>query len=143
MLGEAEVRRIAETVLSASRADQTEVEVFANNSALTRFANNYIHQNVEYTDVDVRVRAVIGQKIGIASANEISDDALERVAAKAHELARHQRENEDFRSLPKPAPISAAEGFVDATARAGPEERASVVGQICHASSRASLTAAG
>ena len=59
MLGEAEMRRIAETVLGASRADQTEVEVFWHNSALTRFANNYIHQNVELTDVDVRVRSAI------------------------------------------------------------------------------------
>jgi len=81
MLGEPEIRRIIETVIAASRADQTEVEVFANNSALTRFANNYIHQNVEQTDVDVRVRAVIGQKIGVASTNELSADALARVAA--------------------------------------------------------------
>src|SRR5437762_120302 len=104
MLGEAEVRRIAETVLGASRADQAEVEVFANDSALTRFANNYIHQNVEHSDVDVRVRAVIGQKIGVASTNELSDEALARVAARAYELAQHQRENEDFRSLPRPEP---------------------------------------
>lgn len=143
MLDEAEIRRITEGVLGASRADQTEVQVFTNNSALTRFANNYIHQNVEYTDVDVRVRAVIGQKIGIASTNEVSDEALQRVAAKAHELAQHQRENEDFRSLPRPSAVSSVDGFVEATARAGPEERAAVVGQICDASARASLTAAG
>jgi predicted Zn-dependent protease len=143
MLGEQEIRRIAEAVLSASRADQTEVEVFANDSALTRFANNYIHQNVEHSDVDVRVRAVIGRKIGIASTNETSPDALAAVAAKAFELAQHQRENEDFRSLPRPAPVTPVEGWVDGTARCGPEERAAVVGLICDASSRAALTAAG
>jgi predicted Zn-dependent protease len=143
MLGEPDMRRIAETVLHASRADQTEVEVFWHNSALTRFANNYIHQNVEQTDVDVRVRAVIGQKIGIASTNEISDDALTRVAAKAHEIAQHQRDNEDFRSLPRPEPLASVDAWCDATARCGPEERAAVVAQICDASSRAGLTAAG
>ncbi len=143
MLGEQEVRRIAETVLGASRADQTEVEVFANDSALTRFANNYIHQNVEQSDVDVRVRAVIGQKIGVASTNEISGDALSRVAARALELAEHQRENEDFRSLPRPAPITPVSSYAESTARCGPEERAGVVGQICDASSRAGLIAAG
>ena len=143
MLGEQEIRRIAQTVLGASRADQTEVEVFANDSALTRFANNYIHQNVEQSDVAVRVRAVIGQKIGVASTNEISDEALARVAAKALELAEHQRENEDFRSLPRPVPIPPAGSYTEATARCGPEERAGVVGQICDASSRAGLTAAG
>ena len=143
MLGEAEVRRIVDTVIGSSRADQTEVEVFSNNSALTRFANNYIHQNVEHTDVDVRVRAVIGQKIGIASSNEISDEALVRLAARAVEFAQHQRENEDFRSLPRPEPLAKVNAFVEATARCGPEERAAVVGQICDASSRAGLTAAG
>jgi|CXWL01.1.fsa_nt_gi predicted Zn-dependent protease len=143
MLGESEVRRIVETVLRASRADQTEVEVFSNNSALTRFANNYIHQNVQHIDVDVRVRAVIGQKIGIASSNEISEEALIRLAARAVELAQHQRENEDFRSLPRPLPLSTVDSFVEATARCGPEERAAVVGQVCEASSRAGLNAAG
>src|SRR6185295_4423083 len=108
-----------------------------------RFANNYIHQNVEHSDVDVRVRAVIGQKIGIASTNELSDDALRRVAAKAYELAQHQRENEDFRSLPKPATVQPVEAFSERTARCGPEERAAVVAQICGASSQAGLTAAG
>ena len=143
MLDEAESRRIAQAVLGASRADQTEVEVFSTDSALTRFANNYIHQNVEQSDVDVRVRAVIGQKIGVASTNELSDEALERVATRAYELAQHQRENEDFRSLPRPAAISRVDGFVERTARCGPEERAAIVQQICDASSRAALTAAG
>ncbi|HEY7801475.1 MAG TPA: TldD/PmbA family protein [Dehalococcoidia bacterium] len=143
MLGEPEFRRIAQTVLAASRADQMDVEIFANDSALTRFANNYIHQNVEQSDVDVRVRAVIGQKIGVASTNEISDEALARVAARAYELAQHQRENEDFRSLPRPQPIPDTHAFVERTARCGPEERAAVVQQICDASVRAALTAAG
>ncbi|MEX2247135.1 MAG: TldD/PmbA family protein [Dehalococcoidia bacterium] len=143
MLGESEIKRIADGVLRASRADQTEIEVFANNSALTRFANNYIHQNVEQTDVDVRVRAVIGQKVGVASTNEISEEALDAVARRAFELAEHQRENEDFRSLPRPEPIPPVAAFVEATARCGPEERAAVVGQVCDASSRAGLTAAG
>jgi len=143
MLGEQEFKRITDVVLRASRADQTEVEVFANDSALTRFANNYIHQNVEHSDVDVRVRAVIGKKIGIASTNETSPEALASVAEKAVELAQHQRENEDFRSLPGSAPVQPVEGYVERTARCGPEERAAVVAQICDASSRAGLTAAG
>lgn len=143
MLGESEVRRIVDTVLNASGADQTEVEVFSNNSALTRFANNYIHQNVEHRDVDVRVRAVVGKKIGIASANETDTDALARLAARAVELARHQRDNPDFQSLPSPQPLPHVESFVERTARCGPEERAAVVGQICQASERAGLVAAG
>jgi PmbA protein len=143
MVDETEIRRIIDTVLSASRADQTEVAVFEGDSALTRFANNYIHQNVEQSDVEVHVRAVVGQRIGLAASNDLSADGLARLAGKARELALHQRANEDFRSLPRPEPIEPADAWVERTARCGPEERAAVVGQICDASSRAGLVAAG
>src|SRR3990172_10740877 len=143
MVDETETRRIIDTVLSASRADQTEVTVFAGDSALTRFANNYIHQNVEQSDVDVHVRAVVGQRIGLAASNDLSDDGLRQLAGRAHELALHQVENEDFRSLPRPEPVASPDAWVERTARCGPEERAAVVGQICDASSRAGLVAAG
>jgi PmbA protein len=143
MVDETEIRRIINAVLSASRADQTEVAVFAGDSALTRFANNYIHQNVEQSDVEVHVRAVVGQRIGLAASNDLSGDGLARLAGRADELALHQRANEDFRSLPGPEALEPADAWVERTARCGPEERAAVVGQVCDASSRAGLTAAG
>ena len=42
----AELERIATRVLKLSDADETEVDVSATTDALTRFANNTIHQNV-------------------------------------------------------------------------------------------------
>jgi PmbA protein len=143
MLGENELKNIADRILGMSSADQTEVLLFSTTSALTRFANNYIHQNVEQTDVDVRVRSVLGKKIGVASCNELSDDSLRALVERSETLAQHQKENEDFQSLPSPQAVKRAEAFVERTARAGPEERAAVVAQICDASSRAGLTAAG
>src|SRR3990170_5887425 len=82
MLGENELKNIADRILEMSPADQTEVLLFSTTSALTRFANNYIHQNVEQTDIDLRVRSVIGRKIGIASTNNLSVDGLTGVAAR-------------------------------------------------------------
>lgn len=143
MLGESELKRIADTVLSASAADQTEVLVLASHTALTRFANNYIHQNVEQQDTDIRVRVVLGKKIGVAGTNDPSPDGIARVVERAMELARHQKPNEDFRSLPGPQPVTPVQGWSEATARCGPEERAHVVAQICDAAQRAGLTAAG
>jgi len=143
MLGETELKNLADRALSMSQADQTEVVIFAPHSALTRFANNYIHQNVEQQDVDLRVRAVLGKKIGVASSNDLSDEGLRSVVERALTLARHQRENPDFQSLPSPKPIQRVDAFVERTARTGPEERAAVVAQICDAASRAGLTAAG
>src|SRR3972149_6711517 len=104
MLGEQELKALANKALSMSRAQQTEVVIFAPHSALTRFANNYIHQNVEQQDIDLRVRAVVDKKIGVASSNDLSDEGLRTLVDKALDLARHQRANADFVSLPGPTP---------------------------------------
>ena len=143
MIGQDELKNLADRAIEMSQAEQTEVFVVAPHSSLTRFANNYIHQNVEQQDLDVRVRSVVGKKIGVASSNDTSDEGLKNVVDRALSLARHQRDNADFHSLPSPQPIQEIEVYVEATARTGPEERAAVVGQICDASSRAGLTAAG
>src|ERR1700733_7614859 len=42
----AELERIAEKILKLSAAEETEVDVSAATDALTRFANNTIHQNL-------------------------------------------------------------------------------------------------
>ena len=148
MLGESQLRDLADRLLGMSKADQTEVVVFSGSSALTRFANNYIHQNVEQEDVDVRLRVVLdqssgGAKIGIASTNVLSDESLRALVEHATEMARRQKANTDFRSLPGPQTIPSVDSFVERTARCGPEERAAVVARICDAAAGAGLTAAG
>src|SRR3989304_2226649 len=139
MLGEQEHKSLCDKALSMSQAQQTEVLIFAPHSALTRFANNYIHQNVEQEDMDIRVRAIVDKKIGVASSNDLSDEGLRNVVGKALELARHQRANPDFVSLPGPKPVSHIDAYVERTARTGPAERAAVVGQLCDAASRAKI----
>ena len=53
----AELRRIAERILKLSEADETEVTIDAGANALTRFANNTIHQHVakQFLSISVRV----------------------------------------------------------------------------------------
>lgn len=143
MTGEDELKQLTDRALEMSDADQTEVVVIAPQSALTRFANSYIHQNVEQQDLDMRVRAVIGKKIGVASSNDLSDEGMRNLVERAAALARHQKDNPDFQSLPSPQPIARADAFVERTARTGPEERAATVGEICETATANGLTAAG
>jgi len=143
MLGEEKIREITTKVLSLSQADQTEVLVFSDDSQLTRFANSYIHQNVAERDVQVRVRAVVGKRIGVASTNDLSSDSLEKVVETALAMARLQPENPDFISLPEPAPISEVRAFSEATAGFTPEARARAVGSICRRAVENDLVASG
>jgi predicted Zn-dependent protease len=126
-----------------SGADQTEVLIFGNDHKLTRFAGNGIHQNVSETDVTVRVRAVFGQKQGVASGNDLSDGALKQVVESAETVARFQADNPDFRSLPGPQPVEPVDGYVEATADSTPRQRAQAVADICALAHDSGLEAAG
>jgi PmbA protein len=143
MLGKEKIRQITAKVLSLSQADQTEVLVFSDDSQLTRFANSYIHQNVAERDVQVRVRAVVGKRIGVASTNDLSGRSLEKVVETALEVARLQPENPDFISLPEPALIPEVKAFSEATASFTPEARARAVGDICRRAVENNLVASG
>ncbi len=140
---EASVRTLLQKVLSYSQAGQTEVLYLGSESALTRFANNYIHQNVAESDAELHVRAVVGKRIGVARTNRLDDESLRRVAEQALEIARVQPENPEFHSLPAPLPIIPAPGYSERTAQFTPEERARRVGIIIRLARENNLEAAG
>jgi predicted Zn-dependent protease len=141
--GERELQRIARLVLGAVDADQAEVYIESGTSALTRFASNYVHQNVQESDLTVSVRAVLGKRIGIASSDSIADASLVELAQRAVALARLQQPNDEFVSLPRPTPIRPVDAFLPATAEYSAEQRAEVVRRICDAAKRNNLVAAG
>lgn len=143
MLGPEKMKEIVQHVLGHSTADQTEVLVSTQESALTRFANSRIHQNVAERNVEVRVRAVFGRRVGVASDNDVADRALDRVSERAAEIALLQPENPDFVSLPASQPVAAVTAFVQATADCTPEQRAAAVATICNLTRDARLTASG
>jgi predicted Zn-dependent protease len=149
MLGQERIKQIAERILARSTADQTEVLVTASDSALTRFANSTIHQNVAETDAEVKVRVVlrepsgVGAKIGVASTNNLEEAALLRTLEAALSIARLQPLNPDWRSLPPPQPITEVASFSEATAGCTPEERARGAGTICLLARDAGVVASG
>ena len=139
---ESEVKRFMDSLLQRSPADETEVMVTEWDSALTRFANNGIHQNVAERDVSVRVRAVKDGKTGVAEVNQMDEAAAADVLKRAIEIAELQPEGE---VVPMPGPSQARRiaAWSDATAAATPEERADFVDAICSRAKRAGLNAFG
>jgi PmbA protein len=127
VLGRDQALELLERTLSWCPADQAEVVIQAGSSQLTRFAQSAIHQNVAERNAEVRVRAVIGKRIGCASTNRLDDQRLHETAEAAARIARVQPENPDFRGLPGPGPINEFDAFVPATADCGPERRAEII----------------
>ncbi len=138
-----ELLDVADRVLAACKADQAEAVVVAKRSALTRFANNVIHQNVAETNLSVSVRAVVGKRLGVASSNDTSPNSLRELARRAAELARLSEETADFVSLPAPQPGGEVAGPAPATVNSTPRQRAEAVGRIIELAAERSLTAAG
>ena len=145
MLGQDKARELTQQVLAMSKADQTEVVFIGTDSALTRFANSAIHQNVAEMNTQVRVRVVYGKRIGVASGNDLTPESLKRAVDTARAIAMRQRENPEFKSLPAPQPIHAerVEAFVERTANFSPEQRAQIVNAMCKKAKAKGVVAAG
>nr|HEV7953051.1 DNA gyrase modulator [Candidatus Acidoferrales bacterium] len=81
MLSQSELRRIAERVFRLSEADETEVMIDVTSDALTRFANNTIHQNVAELGLTISVRTVFDGRTARATTNRTDDASLAQVVA--------------------------------------------------------------
>ena len=136
-------KEIADTILAASPADETEVVYRRRDESLTRFANNHIHQNVTETNHDILVRCVSGSRCGTAVSNATDTDSLRNLPRKAYDLARQQPENPDFKGLPGPSPLQQSNGFDRSAASCSPSTRARGVGIVCRKAAEAGYTAAG
>jgi PmbA protein len=135
---------LAQRVLQRSPSDDTEVIVFDEDASLTRFTHNAIHQNVASSDVVVRVRAVTGGRTGVAATNDLGDDGIARVVARAVEIARlapPDPEQAELVASPAAAPNPAA--YVAATADTSADLRAALARRIFDAAEGSGLWAAG
>ncbi len=134
--------RTVQMAISAG-ASEAETLVMSSSSALTRFANNRIHQNVASEDSGVSVRAVIGKRVGVASTNREDDASLFACCEAAVEAARLAPEDAAFPGLPQPRPLSLEDRACATTRTFGAGERAAAVGTIVEHCASRGLTAAG
>ena len=132
-----------------SSADEVELLISSGNSALTRFANNTIHQNVSEENIQISVRVSFGGRTARATTNKSDDDSLHRVVQSAEALASVQQEDPDL----LPMPIAAGSKIrvmlplptrhFENTARLTPQDRAAAVAQMVDVAKKNRLTTAG
>jgi len=137
------MRGIAERVFKFSDADETEVEIGMISDALTRFANNTIHQNVAEQSLAVSVRTVLDGRTARATTNKTDDDSLRRVVETAKSLARSQPRNPNLLPMPGPQKYAKAARYFENTAYATPAERARAVVRVAQMAEKNRQTAAG
>ena len=139
-----DARALAKRAVELTTADEAEAVVVAESSALTRFANNHIHQNVAEEDLLLSVRAVLGTRIGVASTNRTDEDSLRAVCEAAVTAASQSAEDPRFPGLPDPQPVEMpGDRFCESTAAFDADRRARAASDIIEQASTRGLTAAG
>jgi predicted Zn-dependent protease len=97
-------------------------------SALTRFANSRIHQNMDTDEDHVRLRVVVdGGRVAQATSTRTDRAGLERLVEGAIAAARLRPADPDFPGLAPPAELPDVDHYDPAVAAAPPDARAAVV----------------
>jgi PmbA protein len=148
MLNQSKAVEIFERIRKHSTADEVEVLFSGGKSALTRFANNIIHQNVAEENYVVSVRTAFGGRTARSTTNKLDDESLKRVVQSSEKLAKVQHPDSDLLPVPKAGegarstPASPARHFAE-TAAITPAERAETVKKIVSIAEKHKLTTAG
>jgi len=149
MLTREQAADIFDRVRCFSSADEVEAIFTGSRFALTRFANNVIHQNVEEENSVVSIRTNFAGRTARATANQFDNESLRRAVAASENLARVQEPDPDLLPMPTSDEANAAgEGaratrFFEETASITPADRAEVVKGIVSLAGKHKLTTAG
>jgi predicted Zn-dependent protease len=152
MLTKEHAADIFDRVRRFSSADEVEAIFTGSRFALTRFANNVIHQNVEEENSIVSVRTNFTGRTARATANQFDDESLRRAVEASENLARVQAPDPDLLPMPDvqeangktgEAPVAPSSRFFDETANITPADRAEAVKSIVSVADKHKLTTAG
>ena len=139
-------QELFDQVLRSARSlgvPDVEATVTAGSHALTRFANNEIHQNVSETSSQLSVRAWIDGRTGRASTNRMTADAIREAVAQSIAITRAQERDPELLPLAEPAPCAPVERYFGGTANASPRSRAEAVSEAIQVVEEAGQAAAG
>ena len=146
LLPRSAVETIFALVADAARSlgiRDVEALIGAEASALTRFANNEIHQNVAGRDRFVSVRVQLDGRTARASTNRVDEASIRNVVEEAAAITRLQQHDPDLPPLADAADAPDPGRWFPSTARLTPRDRARAVAQAIAEVASAGQTAAG
>jgi predicted Zn-dependent protease len=153
MLDRDQASDIFDKLRRLSQADEIELLISGGRSALTRFANNTIHQNVAEEEYHISVRSAFGSRTARASTNKHDDESLRRVVQSSEALAKVQHPDPDLLPMPTKEEVAAAapvdcgggtvKRYFGGTAGLTSRDRALGVAGIVGIAKKHGLTAAG
>jgi PmbA protein len=140
---EKDLQSLCQQVLDRCAPDQAEVQFIANDSSLTRFANNAIHQNVNERNAILHVHLIAGKRAGMASTNRTDPSGLDQLVARARQNAATSPEDPNDPGVAEPSHYQSVACFDPETAGYSPLKRARQAGEVCRLAAEKRLDASG
>jgi predicted Zn-dependent protease len=136
---------VLDIALEESKADETELILSSQELALSRVTHNIIHENLIERDRSLNIRVVVGNRVGVASTNELDRAGIKTTVGRAMEIARVSPVDEEFPGLPSAGPATHPMDWAydESTAALTADGRAAAVADIVRVMTGHKLTAAG
>lgn len=106
---------------------EAEVTAWAGRSALTRFANSHIHQNVADDHVGARLRMVIEGRVATAVTGRVNPEGVWRLVSTATEIAARRAPDRSWPGTTPPTEVDDVGHYDPRTHLADPRRRAEAV----------------
>ncbi|WP_426340970.1 TldD/PmbA family protein [Pseudoduganella sp. S-14] len=143
ILNQEETKRIADKVMSLSKADECIVTINGSRTGNIRYARNAVSTAGLVENTQLSVAVAFGKKQGTAVINEFDDKSLVKAVQRAEELAKLAPENPEFMPTPDKQAFKGSDTFSKSTDAINPEYRAQVAAYSIEACKKKGLVAAG
>ena len=130
--------------IAQSQADDVFISLSASETALSRFSENQISQNVRKNTFSLSVTSYFGKRSASASTTELDRDAIALTVKRAEELASIAPEDPEWvELLPQQEYSERKPGFDRATATLSPLRKGEIIQQVCALSRDAGVNGSG
>jgi predicted Zn-dependent protease len=139
-----EALSLIESTIKQSEAEGVFISLNANESALSRFSENQISQNISKNKFNLTITSYFGKRSASASTTELDKDAIAQTLRRSEELARFAPEDPEWMPLLSPQTYEEYTSAFDlVTANLSPLKRGEIVEKVCSLSRQARVDGSG
>lgn len=138
-----EAKQILDKALSYSKAETCEINLSGDNSGNIRYARNTVSTAGYQNNQNMVIQSSFGKRVGVATLDEFTDEAIARGVKTSEELAKLAPENPEFMPPQGPQDYKESKAYFKSTADIRPDFRAQVAASSIEPARAKDVTAAG
>jgi predicted Zn-dependent protease len=144
LISPTEALSLIELAIANSQADGIFVSLSNSETALSRFSENQISQNIRKHTFSLTVTSYFGQRSASASTTELAPEAIIQTLRRAEDLARVAPEDPEWVDLLPPQTYAERlPAFDQATASLSPLRKGEIIQQVCSLCKKSGVNGSG